>query len=116
MRRHSMILALAMCLALPGCLAGPHQLERSVADFDQEIYGDSPWLNFVLWVVPVFPILWVGAKAGDFLVTDAYAFWVEDAWAGDGGTGFKHLNAQSQKSVQSLMREDSEWLRIDRGQ
>jgi len=77
-------------LSFSSCLAGPHQLRRSVDDLDQKMYIDNPWLNAALWVLP-FPVMYAGASFGDFFVGDAYAFWFHDAWDHK-GTGFKHAD------------------------
>ena len=102
----------AMALGMTSCLAGPHQLRRSVDDWDRKMYINSPWLNGVLWVIPVFPLANMLAFTGDFLVTDAYAFWLHDAWDGK-GTGFEFLEIEAPDgSMSSLMSEGSGWLQV----
>ena len=54
--RKLVLLLLVSCVLFAGCAAGPHQLARSVDDWDREMYVDSPWINAVLYVVPVIPI------------------------------------------------------------
>ena len=49
MKRILLLLALAATLVLPSCAAGPHQLTRTVDDWDHEMYVDSPLLNGVLY-------------------------------------------------------------------
>ncbi len=114
MRKTLLTLAVAAVTAfsLTSCSAGPHQLKRSVDDWDHKMYVNSPWLNGVLWFVPVFPILHFGAGIGDFFVTDAYAFWFKDAWDGK-GTGFKHAEvAPTDGQMSSLMNEGASFLEI----
>jgi hypothetical protein len=96
-------LAATASLSLTSCLAGPHQLRRSVDDWDQKLYVNSPWLDAVLWVIPVIPIAHYIAFAGDFLVTDAYSFWFHDAWDGK-GTGYEHLKVDAP--------DGSGWLKV----
>jgi hypothetical protein len=107
------VLALAS-LALTACAAGPHQLRRSIDDWDQKSYVNSPWWNATLWVVPVMPLCYVGAWAGDFLITDPWAFWFEDAWDGK-GTGFEHAHVQwTDGRMPSLWLERTGWTRIEK--
>lgn len=99
-------------LALTSCAAGPHQLRRSVDDWDQKTYVNSPWLNAAMWVVPVYPALHAGALVGDFLITDPYHFWLDDAWDGN-GTGFVHLDIECPDGfVESLLADRSGWQRV----
>jgi hypothetical protein len=110
--RRRTALALIPCLA--ACAAGPHQLRRSVDDWDQKTYVNSPWFNATLWIVPVLPISYLTAIVVDFTITDPWAFWCEDAWDGT-GTGFKHLDVQwTDGSMSSLWRERGAWTKIDR--
>jgi hypothetical protein len=105
---------LAALLALSACAAGPHQLRRSIDDWDHKSYVNSPWWNAALWVVPVFPLCYAGAFVGDFLVTDPWAFWLEDAWDGK-GTGFEHLPVQwTDGRMTSLWLERTGWTRIEK--
>lgn len=102
MKRLTLLFALS-ALLFTGCAAGPHQLHRTVDDWDQDIYVKSPWLSAVLYIVPVFPFAKWGAMIGDFFVFDAIAFWGEDAWDGK-GTGFEHFNpAAPDGKVKSLL-------------
>ena len=111
-------LALAMTLLLgalfSGCAAGPHQLRRTVDDWDREIYVESPWISAALWVIPVIPFASFAASFGDFFITDAYAFWLKDAFSGEGGTGFRHADVPAAKTMGSLVG-DGTFLRIDGG-
>ena len=101
-----------MCLA--GCFAGPQQLRRSVDDWDHKTYVNSPWWSATLWVVPVVPAMYVGAIAGDFLVTNPLAFWGEDAWDGN-GTGYEHLHVEwTDGREQSLYSEFGGWTKTVR--
>lgn len=105
---------LAMALLLGGCVVGPHQLRRSVDDWDQKLYVNSPWWNVTLWIVPVIPVFSLGAAVGDFCITDPYYFWFEDAWDGS-GTGFRHLKVDwTDGRVDSLLMDRSEWTRSDK--
>ena len=112
MRRVALILSMLSCLWLTGCLAGPHQLRRSVDDWDHKMYVQQPWIDAILWVVPVFPILTFGAGIGDFIITDAYAFWFKDAWDGK-GTGFRHATVEpTDGAMNSLLLDDGKFLTI----
>ena len=112
--RSRLALPFLFAATLSSCLAGPHQLRRTVDDWDHRLYVQSPWLDAGLWVIPVVPITWVLAAAGDFLVTDAVAFWLDDAWD-CAGTGFRHLPVDAPGGqVESLLRERSRWTRSER--
>lgn len=101
-------------LCLAGCFAGPQQLRRSVDDWDHRNYVNSPWWSATLWVVPVVPAMYVGAIAGDFLVTNPLAFWGEDAWDGN-GTGYEHLHVEwTDGREQSLCSEFGGWTKTVR--
>ena len=115
MRKLGIVLALLLCFSFTSCAAGPHQLRRTVDNWDQELYVDSPWLNAVLWVVPVIPLADVLAAFGDFFITDAYTFWIEDAFTGQGGTGFVHAQPDQTRYMNSLLSDDGKWLRIEGG-
>ena len=82
MRKIAIAALLAASFTLGGCYSGPHQLQRTVDDWDQKVYVDSPWLNAVLMIIPVIPLARFGAAIGDFFITDAYAFWLNDAFGG----------------------------------
>ena len=111
--RRIAVLAL-VCCSLGSCLAGPHQLRRTIDDWDHETYVNSPWFNATLWVVPVMPVGYLGAFAFDFLVGDALAFWLDDAWDSK-GTGFQHLHVEwTDGKVQSLLDDRSGWTRVER--
>ncbi len=106
--------AAALGLLLGGCLAGPHQLRRSVDDWDHKTYVNSPWWNAALWIVPVYPISHIGAMTLDFLITDPWAFWFDDAWDG-AGTGFEHLPVEwTDGRVGSLLMDRALWTRVDK--
>ena len=113
MRKFALIVSLLACLGLSGCYAGPHQLKRTVDDWDQKTYVKQPWVNAVLWVVPVFPILHFGAGLGDFFVVDAWTFWAKDAWDGK-GTGFRHYNVEhTDGAMSSLLMDDSSFMGVN---
>ena len=115
MRKLLIAAAMLAALTLSGCLAGPHQLRRSVDDWDHRTYVESPWLDAALWVVPVFPLSYLGAVLADFFVVDAYAFWFRDAWDGR-GTGFRHLDVAATDGVmQSLLIDDGVLLEVEYG-
>ena len=96
-------------LSMTSCMAGPHQLRRSVDDFDHKHYVNSPWVNGVLWVIPVYPIANFLATIGDFFVTDAVCFWIHDAWDGK-GTGYEHLKVDAADGKLGYLM-DSSWLK-----
>jgi hypothetical protein len=99
-------------LTLTSCSAGPHQLRRSVDDWDQKLYVNSPWLDGVLWFIPVIPFATFVAYVGDFFVTDAYSFWFHDAWDGK-GTGYEHFKVDAPDGkMGSLLSEGSGWLKV----
>lgn len=105
-------LTVALALSLTSCAAGPHQLRRTVDDWDQKMYVNSPWLDGVLWFVPVIPFANFLASIGDFFVGDAYAFWFKDAWDGK-GTGFNHFTpTHTDGAMDSLLLDDSKFLEI----
>ena len=105
---------MALTMLLGSCAAGPHQLRRSVDDWDQRIYVNSPWLNAAMWVVPVYPVLLAGATATDFVITDPYFFWFGDAWNGN-GTGYRHLEIDYTRGwVDCVLADDSRWMRSER--
>lgn len=108
----SLALGTITALSLTSCAAGPHQLNRSVDDWDHKMYVNSPWIDAVLWVVPVFPLAHYVAMIGDFLVTDAYAFWFHDAWD-QKGTGFVHLKVDATDgTMSSLLNDGAGWLKM----
>lgn len=111
--RNSLVLA-AVSLCATSCLAGPHQLRRTVDDWDNRLYVESPWLDGILHVVPVIPLATAVAFVGDFLVGDAIAFWTDDAWQSSGsGTGFEHFAVKSEDgNMQSLTFPHSGWCWI----
>ncbi|MEZ5988304.1 MAG: hypothetical protein R3F30_04130 [Planctomycetota bacterium] len=110
MRKLLTALSLSALLGLGSCMAGPHQLRRTVDDWDAKMYTESPWLDAVLWIVPVIPLANFGATIADFFVSDGYTFWVKDAFKGEGGTGFKHAEYLGKQHVKSLLLDDAEFL------
>lgn len=110
----SLALGSVAVLGTTSCAAGPHQLRRTVDDWDHKLYVESPWIDGILWFVPVFPLAHLFAGIGDFLVTDAYAFWLNDAWDGK-GTGYEHLTVDAPDGkMGSLLNEGSGWLQVKR--
>jgi hypothetical protein len=60
------------------------------------------------------PTVYVLAMAGDFLITDAYAFWLNDAWDGE-GTGFDHYVVECvDGTMGSLLLDRAAWLRVEK--
>jgi hypothetical protein len=107
-------LAITFGLLLTGCAAGPHQLSRSIDDWDQKIYVNSPWLNAAMWVVPIYPVMHVGARAIDFAITDPYYFWFQDAWDGN-GTGFRHMHIDYTDGwVDCVLADRAAWIRSEK--
>lgn len=102
----------AVALTMTSCAAGPHQLKRSVDDWDHQMYVKSPWINAACWVVPVFPICNFVAGIGDFFVVDAYAFWFHDAWDMK-GTGFKHADVPATDGAMGSLLGDGSFLKVD---
>ncbi len=103
-------------LALPfaACAAGPHQLRRTVDDWDRNLYVNSPWFDAALWVIPVMPVATFGAFAIDFCITDAWSFWFHDAWDG-AGTNFEHLHVEETDGhVSSLLMDRSGWTKVEK--
>ncbi|MEM7202819.1 MAG: hypothetical protein AAF628_21345 [Planctomycetota bacterium] len=103
---------LISCCLWSGCASGPHQLRRTVDDWDHQLYVESPWLNAVLMIVPVIPIAGFLGGVGDFLIGDAYSFWFKDAWDGK-GTGFVHFNPKATDgAMKSLLLDDGKFLEV----
>ena len=115
MRKALLSLALILTCSLSSCLAGPHQLKRTVDDWDAKLYTEMPWLDAALWVVPVIPLANFGASIGDFFVGDAYAFWGSDAWDGK-GTGYKHAEFLGEEGYVKSLLADGQWLKVEKGQ
>ncbi|MDO8349166.1 MAG: hypothetical protein Q7T30_02940 [Planctomycetota bacterium] len=112
--RSCFALLFLLAATLSSCLAGPHQLRRTVDDWDQRLYVQNAWLDAGLWVIPVIPLGHALALAGDFLVTDAVAFWFDDAWD-NAGTGFQWQPVDAPAGqVESLLRPRSRWTRSER--
>lgn len=94
------------------CAAGPHQLSRTVDDWSNKNYVQSPVMNGVMHLIPIIPLVSACAAIGDFFITDAIAFWFDDAWDGH-GTGFEHLAVTpTDGQLQSLLIEGSGWMSI----
>lgn len=111
MKKLALLFGLAAALMLASCTAGPHQLQRSVDDWDHELYVESPLLNGVLHFIPVIPIADLLAFVGDTLIVDAYSFWVEDLWDGE-GTGFKHYEVTPKDGqLGSLLNDDAGFMK-----
>ena len=105
-------LSLLCCFAFTSCLAGPHQLARTVDDFDGKLYTESPWIDAALQVIPVIPFARYIASFADALTGDAYAFWAKDAWDNK-GTGFKHKEfLGTDGHVESLLLDSAKWFEV----
>ena len=112
MRRAGLALALLSCLCVTGCFAGPKQMQRSVDDWDNKLYVQTPWMDGLLWVVGFFPVMHMLAFTGDTLMVNGIAFWFEDAWDCK-GTGFRHLVVKPQDGeMRSMMMADSEVMKV----
>lgn len=112
MKRTLCTLAVGMTLFLGACAAGPQQLSRSVDDYDQKLYIQNPWLDGILYVIPVIPLAKYVAAIGDFFIGNAYAFWFKDAWDMK-GTAYTHFNpTPTDGSMSSLLLDDGKWLEI----
>jgi hypothetical protein len=104
----------ALALTAASCMAGPHQLRRSIDDWDHKHYVNSPWWNGFLWVSGIMPVGFAGAFVGDTLITDPYAFWFGDAWDRQ-GTGYEHLPVEAiDGRMGSLWLDRSGWTKISR--
>ncbi len=112
MRRPLLPLLGLAAVTLTSCLAGPHQLRRSVDDWDHRTYVESPWLDVGLWIVPVIPVASICAAVGDFLIVDPVFFWGSDAWDG-AGTGFEHYRVHANLWAESLLSDRSKWTRVE---
>jgi hypothetical protein len=76
------------------------------------MYVESPWVDGVLWFIPVIPLAGFVASIADTFTCDLYAFWFKDAWDGK-GTGFKHYEVNATDgSMHSLLLDDAKWMEI----
>ena len=112
MRKIAITLGLAFSLSFASCAAGPHQLSRTVDDWNQQMYVENPWLNGILhFPIPAMPFLQMGAVVGDFFVTDGYAFWWKDAWD-QKGTAFTHKAVTPTDGAMANLFDNGKWLEI----
>ena len=109
MKKTLAALALGGALISSSCAAGPHQLARTVDDFDHKLYQQNPLLDGVLWVVPVIPFAYFGASFVDFF-TDGYHFWFNDVWDGQGTTIKRWTPEDDSRQVRSLLLDDAKFL------
>ena len=80
---------------MASCTAGPKQLQRSLDDWDRDMYVERPLVNGVLHVVPVIPLMDFVASIGDALIVNPYFFWFVDVWD-DKGTNFEYSTIEDQ--------------------
>ena len=115
MRAPKLALTALLGVSLAGCWAGPQQLTRSLDDWNNQLYVQSPWIDVFLHApIPVFPVLGFLANVGDFLITNPIAFWGDDAWDSK-GTAFRHLVVEpTDGEVHSLMMQDGKLLHVYR--
>jgi hypothetical protein len=67
-----------------------------------------------MWVVPVYPVMHLGARVLDFTVTDPYFFWFKDAWDGN-GTGYRHMEIDYTDAwVDCVLTDHAHWLRSEK--
>ena len=108
-------LTVGLSFSFQSCLAGPHQLRRSVDDWESKLYTESPWVAAALNVIPVIPLAFFGAQIGDFFVTDGYHFWFKDAWDGK-GTGFEHQQFLGEDGhMKSMLVGTGSWMKVEGG-
>jgi hypothetical protein len=111
MKASAKLLCVVAIASLGACAAGPKQLQRSVDDWDRDLYVREPLLNGVLHVVPVIPLANFVAAIGDFFITNPYHFWLEDVMDGE-GTNYEHANVADQDgSVESLMNDGAKFVK-----
>jgi len=79
-------------LLITGCSAGPSKLSRQFDDYRNQKYVDSSWGTAVLSdVIPVYPLVSLGAALVDGLILNPIQFWGTDAWQKN-GQAFIHSN------------------------
>lgn len=93
MKNLKTLLLLVVAAAAVSCSAGPKQLQRSVDDWDREMYVEKPLVNGILHVIPVIPLVDFVAMIGDVLIVNPYFFWSEDVWD-EKGTNFEHSTVE----------------------
>jgi len=80
-----------------GCACGPNYLSRSVDDWQNKKYEESPALVWALTdVLPAIPLVKGLAAIPDVLVLNPVQFWGSDVWEGR-GVGFEHDNPAADK-------------------
>ena len=113
MRKLALGLVLLFSVSLTSCFAGPHQLRRTVDDWDNKMFVENVWIDAALWF-GVIPLASLGASIGDLFVTDAVNFWGTDAWSGENGAGYKHHDVGAARNAHSLL-DDGKWLEVTGG-
>ncbi|MBI4565458.1 MAG: DUF3332 family protein [Planctomycetes bacterium] len=99
MRKLALVVVAAVFLgATVGC-GGPFTVSRSVNDWYNQKYGETPWLYGNMVSSAVYGLAMGLSWTADMLVVNTYHFWVKDAQPiGDGkGTTFEHKNPTSGK-------------------
>ena len=105
-RRVMITLIAATTLGIAGCSSGPSQLSRSVDDWDNQLYVQSPWMDSILHLVPVIPVMKLAGGTVDLLFINPWYFWTDDAWDSK-GTGFKRAQLEfTDGYLGSLMVDD----------
>jgi len=86
-----LLLPIALVI-ISACSAGPSKLSRQFDDYRNQKYVDSSWGATVLTdVLPVYPIVSLGAALVDGIILNPIQFWGTDAWQ-QNGQGFIHTN------------------------
>ena len=87
MKKLGLALAVAAMATIGAGCYGTKSLTRSVDDWGNQMYKDSPWL--------AQPVGWIAVPVAMFVtgiidgVVDTYYFWSADAWDGE-GTPYMH--------------------------
>jgi len=85
-------------LVAAGCASGPSSLSRSVDDWQNNNYEDSPLTTGLLTdVLPFYPLVKALAYIPDWLVLNPVQFWGDDVWDGE-GAAFVHENPGGKKT------------------
>lgn len=87
------LLLLSIALAfISACSAGPSKLSRQFDDYRNQKYVDSSWgATIITDIIPIYPIVGLGATIIDVVILNPIQFWGTDAWQKN-GQGFIHSN------------------------